>query len=608
MCSLVSQSKYEEALQLIDSNGQKLKEDNDLKLHYVYCLYKLQKFTESQELLASVGHDADEDSLVTLKAQMFYKAGEFKEASACYKMLLEKYKNADLQYYTEIVSNYYACVASQSLFGNVHSVELPVLSREPKETYELLYNKACFELSKGRNDNAEKLLEKSLELCKDTLKAEGYTEEEIEEECLPIQTQLCYVFSCRGDLVKAKEILGSVSKKHENDIVSMILSTNNILASSKNEDLKKELKDLKWNSLVRHSDLSSKLLPAQLKTIEKNNALFLMNIGKIPKAQEFVTEKLKENPSDNDFMLLDYSLRNAEVSDKQVIIKDLENQVSTKSVSLVLYLVQLYIAEQKFTEAIELLHKLYFSAEPESESSLEWSPGILSVMVHLYKLNNQEEKGVELLKKAIEIFSQKNFSSLHELKKQYAIYALKSSKQISEDILNILVELMKQDPSDLTVSAALVMASSAISDASKSKQYYAHLTKLRKDADSATETPISANEIDLKLDKLEEIWNLNTTSVAKDETSADKVNKKKKKKPLPKNYDPNKQPDPERWLPMKMRSYYKSNANKKKGKKPAASNKGSTSNLASSSNAATVSSEPKHAKKQNKKKKGRKAW
>ncbi|XP_019389778.1 PREDICTED: signal recognition particle subunit SRP72-like [Crocodylus porosus] len=43
-----------------------------------------------------------------------------------------------------------------------------------------------------------------------------------------------------------------------------------------------------------------------------------------------------------------------------------------------------------------------------------------------------------------------------------------------------------------------------------------------------------------------------------------KKKKKKKKGKLPKNYDPKVTPDPERWLPMRERSYYRG---RKKGKK-----------------------------------------
>lgn len=43
----------------------------------------------------------------------------------------------------------------------------------------------------------------------------------------------------------------------------------------------------------------------------------------------------------------------------------------------------------------------------------------------------------------------------------------------------------------------------------------------------------------------------------------EKKKKKKKKNPKPKNFDANKQPDPERWIPMKMRSYYKAKRNRR---------------------------------------------
>lgn len=42
-----------------------------------------------------------------------------------------------------------------------------------------------------------------------------------------------------------------------------------------------------------------------------------------------------------------------------------------------------------------------------------------------------------------------------------------------------------------------------------------------------------------------------------------KEKKKKKRKPrLPKNYDPSTTPDPERWLPLKERSYYRKSRRK----------------------------------------------
>lgn len=59
-----------------------------------------------------------------------------------------------------------------------------------------------------------------------------------------------------------------------------------------------------------------------------------------------------------------------------------------------------------------------------------------------------------------------------------------------------------------------------------------------------------------------------------DGTPLTKPKKVQKKKPrLSKNYDPSKKPDPERWLPMRDRSYYKPKGRKGK-QKAAASTQG----------------------------------
>ena len=54
-----------------------------------------------------------------------------------------------------------------------------------------------------------------------------------------------------------------------------------------------------------------------------------------------------------------------------------------------------------------------------------------------------------------------------------------------------------------------------------------------------------------------------------------KVKKIKKKKPrFPQNYDESKKPDPERWLPIRDRSYYKPKGKKGKAKVAAATQGG----------------------------------
>lgn len=52
---------------------------------------------------------------------------------------------------------------------------------------------------------------------------------------------------------------------------------------------------------------------------------------------------------------------------------------------------------------------------------------------------------------------------------------------------------------------------------------------------------------------------------ATDRNGLKKRSKKKKKRPLPKNYDPTCDPDPERWLPKWQRSTFKNRKRDKRG-------------------------------------------
>jgi len=67
-----------------------------------------------------------------------------------------------------------------------------------------------------------------------------------------------------------------------------------------------------------------------------------------------------------------------------------------------------------------------------------------------------------------------------------------------------------------------------------------------------------------------------------------KKKQKKRKKVLPKNYDPSVTPDPERWLPLRERSYYRGKRRNKKRD----INKGPQGSTAASSAAELDASKP----------------
>jgi len=125
--------------------------------------------------------------------------------------------------------------------------------------------------------------------------------------------------------------------------------------------------------------------------------------------------------------------------------------------------------------------------------------------------------------------------------------------------------LFSKNPSDRTLIAGLV-ASYATTDPSNISGYVDSLTSV--------ETLISGVDV-ASLESAGVAQPLRKRGVGEDATSPTKPKKSRKTKPrLPKDYDASKKPDPERWLPMRDRSYYKPKGRKEKKKAAAATQGG----------------------------------
>lgn len=137
-------------------------------------------------------------------------------------------------------------------------------------------------------------------------------------------------------------------------------------------------------------------------------------------------------------------------------------------------------------------------------------------------------------------------------------YFLKFYKLLSD----FFISSFRQNPKDIHTLAQLISAYSLV-DPEKAKALSKHLPSsdsmsLKVDVEALENSP-GATYIRKKGGKVA------GDSQPKEQGQGDLKKKKKKKKgKLPKNYDPKVTPDPERWLPMRERSYYRG---RKKGKK-----------------------------------------
>eukprot|EP00073_Rattus_norvegicus_P040103 XP_008768355.1 PREDICTED: signal recognition particle subunit SRP72-like [Rattus norvegicus] len=218
-------------------------------------------------------------------------------------------------------------------------------------------------------------------------------------------------------------------------------------------------------------------------------------------------------------------------------------------------------------------------------------PWVVSALVTMYSHEEDIDSAIEVFTQAIQWYqSHQPKSPAHlSLIREAANFKLKYGRK--KEAVSDLEQLWKQNSKDIHTLAQLISAYSLV-DPEKAKALSKHLPSsdsmsLKVDVEALENSP-GATYIRKKGGKV------TGDNQPKEQGQGDLKKKKKKKKgKLPKNYDPKVTPDPERWLPMRERSYYRG---RKKGKKKDQIGKGTQGATAGASSeldaSKTVSSPP----------------
>lgn len=242
---------------------------------------------------------------------------------------------------------------------------------------------------------------------------------------------------------------------------------------------------------------------------------------------------------------------------------------------LLLTIIQLYIQLRSPGPALNLLEAFFKRLEAGTTSDhadVRFAPGLIALAVALYRQQGQHSAIRKELAKAAAHWQSKGSSYSaaaggNSLIREAGIELLRSAHP--SDLAaagEAFSHLVSTQPGDRTATAGLV-ASFATSNLSRVQP---HLDSL-----PAVEKVISGVDVDALIDAGVAVLPTATQPASKkrslDETGAVKTqqpSKKPRKRKLPQSYDPNKKPDPERWLPLRDRSSYRPKG--KKGKKRAA--------------------------------------
>uniref|UniRef100_A0A8C0HSF7 Signal recognition particle subunit SRP72 n=1 Tax=Balaenoptera musculus TaxID=9771 RepID=A0A8C0HSF7_BALMU len=386
--------------------------------------------------------------------------------------------------------------------------------------------------------------------------------------------ELCYNTACaligQGQLNQAMKIL----QKAE-DLCRRSLSED----SDQNVfDSKKKVK------LTNAEGVEFKLSKKQLQAIEFNKALLAMYTNQAEQCRKISASLQSQSPEH----LLPVLIQAAQLCrEKQhtkaiELLQEFADQHPENAAEIKLTMAQLKISQGNISKACLILRSI---------EELKHKPGMVSALVTMYSHEEDIDSAIEVFTQAIQWYQNHQPKSPAHLSliREAANFKLKYGRK--KEAISDLEQLWKQNPKDIHTLAQLISAYSLV-DPEKAKALSRHLPSsdsmsLKVDVEALENSP-GATYIRKKGGKVA------GDSQPKEQGQGDLKKKKKKKKgKLPKNYDPKVTPDPERWLPMRERSYYRG---RKKGKKKDQIGKGTQGATAGASSeldaSKTVSSPP----------------
>ncbi|AEO62801.1 8c6d4b80-7ec9-4fa7-b0e0-79ed5a93bcb5 [Thermothielavioides terrestris] len=584
--ALLKLDRFDDALRAIAEGGDALA--NTCVLEKAYALYKTGDLAGAEAVLRHAGAVPArlQRGLKHLGAQVAYRAEKFEQSAAIYRELRANDGGAKYGEENDLRINLSATNAQLEWQGKGWAVpeheKQP--AREDSEAFETSYNAACGCISRGDFAQAAVLLKRSRDLCEAT---EDLDEEEKKAELVPILVQQAYVYTKLGKLDEAANLGKLLSLDDISDSSTKVIARANalVLQAESNpymaQRLAESLPDVKGNDrLFEYQD-----------AIRRCNRYVLdLQVQKFSGVQKSTSRILSEDSlpaissAKCDLGVLGAAAA-SQLRTGQDALRHVLPLLETRpnDLGLLLTVIQLYVQLQNPNPAINLLEaflKRLETATTPDHADVRFAPGLVALAVSLYRTQGRYSAIRSELAKAAAHWQRKTGPTSSgpgiSLLREAGIELLRSSHPADLAAAGeAFSHLVAAQPDDRAAKAGLV-ASFATSDFSKVQPYLDTLPSVEEltrgvDVDALLEAgvavapvPAHAQPTRGKKRALEEDQGVKEKQHQHQQLAA----KKRRKRKLPKSYDPNKQPDPERWLPLRDRSSYRPKG--KKGKKRAA--------------------------------------
>ncbi|XP_063900382.1 signal recognition particle subunit SRP72-like isoform X3 [Zophobas morio] len=366
---LIGLGKFQEALSVIQTS----KAESSFEFHSAYCLYRLLR---TDEALALISEDPLENNFLLLKAQLYYRKGDYLKALRTYEIL-------DLKLNSGV--NFTASIAlSESPWSYCLSTEKKFMELNfSSSCYEQCFNLACLFMWRKKLPEALNYLQKSYQLCSALPLSDGFSRKDQDYELLSITLQIAIVHHLAHTDSPA-------------DVYRRILDSNVagddvlILVAEANLRVLERTRPLSLSESIRLG-ASSNLSVFQSAILKINFARQLYYDQRFLDCRQECQELCKEFTAWVDPILLKVSALLAS-HEETAALTFLEASVGRlSSVECLLALCQIHAKTGSFQRAIELLEFPPFVLPSEA------GPGISAALVSLYRSAKKWDAAVEVL-------------------------------------------------------------------------------------------------------------------------------------------------------------------------------------------------------------------
>lgn len=550
LVALLKLDRYDDALRVLEEGGDRLKQKAPTER--AYALYKVGDYEEAKNVANRI---SEERGAMHVEAQSSYRSEDFANAAALYKNLAGSQAAIENEE-DDLRINSGATDAQLEWTGRGDLVEKKKPGREDLEAFETAYNAACGSIARGELGQAEVLLKRSRDLCN---ALDDLTDQEKIAELLPISVQQLYVVNKLGKTEEAEKLAADIALEKIPDPSTRQIAQNNKLAlssSTSNPYLSHRL----FHSTERLPKTDN-LFRLQTERMQQNG-LALDLLASKPNGVIKTTSKILSNstsslsPHFNNLSVLNAAAHAQGQLAKlglKSILPLLEKR--PKDIGLIMTIIQLYVLTNNHGSAITVLDSLIkrlSESQIPSDQDVLYAPGLVALQVSLYTSQGRKSQIKTTLAKAASHWRHKSKSPT-TLLQAAGLSLLDSSDPEHQSVArDIFSTLHTRDPNSKSATAGYV-ASHALTSPEK----------VSSEAD--TLTPVARLIAGVDVAALEEagvpsLPSTSTTATSRKRALDDKpkpAKKRVRKSRLPKDYDPSKTPDPERWLPLKDRSTYR---------------------------------------------------